>query len=138
MWLAGYRVMVLPGAVAYHAAETPLKPRSFYNQYFIHYHGCKNYLTMLIKNLPAYRLYIVGMNAFIWFIIGCALWFKNKQGAKWVWWGIWYNIKNFGYIWNKRKLIRRAGFDFRLIYKNPPIFYYLNRFKDYLIHQLHC
>lgn len=138
IWLAGYKIMVLPSAIGYHAFETPLKPRSYYNQRYIHYHGCKNYLTMLIKCLPANRLYIVGINAFIWFIMGCVLWPRNRQGAGWIWQGIWYNIRNFRYIWGKRKKIKRIKSDYwHLIYKNPRLSYYFGRFKDYISHQLH-
>ena len=138
VWLAGYNVKVLPSAFAYHAFETALKPKSYYNPYLIHYHGCKNYITMLIKCLPANRLYIALINAFLWFIMGCLLWFRNKQGAYWIWQGIWYNIRNFRHIWSKRKAIKRINKNFfHLIYKNPSIFYYIVRAKDYLIHQLH-
>lgn len=138
VWLAGYKVMVLPSAIGYHAFETSLKPRSYYNQQYIHYHGCKNYITMLIKNLPANRLYIVIINAFIWFIMACALWFRSRKGAKFILQGIWYNIRNIKYIWHKRKLIKRTNKDYwKYIYKSPSLRYYFNRFRDYLIHQLH-
>lgn len=138
VWLAGYKVMVLPSAFAYHACESSLKPKEFYNPYFIHYHGCKNYITMLIKNLPANKLYMVLVNAFIWFVMGCLMWFKNRKASKWILSGIWYNIKNFKYIWGKRKQVKRVNNDFfGHIYKNPPIVYYFIRAKEYLIHQLH-
>ncbi len=138
VWLAGYQTMVLPSAIGYHAFETPLKPKSYYNQYYIHYHGCKNYLTMLIKNLPTRKLYIVLINAFIWFVMGLVMYFKNRQGAKWIMQGIWYNIRNFGYIWKKRKAVYRLDNDFyKYVTKNPSLFYYLNRCKEYLWHELH-
>lgn len=138
VWLAGYKVMVLPSAIGYHAFETVLKPRSYYNQYYIHYHGCKNYITMLIKNLPTRKLYIVLINTSIWFIMGCALWFRSKQGAKWIMQGIWYNIRNFKYIWRKRQTIYRLDNTFyKDIIRNPSPFYYFSRFRDYLTHQLH-
>ena len=138
VWLAGYKIMVLPSAIGYHAFETPLKPRSYYNQKYIHYNGCKNYITMLIKNLPASKLYIVLINASIWFFIGCCLFFRNRQGAKWIMQGLWYNIANFGYIWGKRKKIKRLKWNFYpCITKNPPISYYLVRFYDYIQHELH-
>ena len=133
VWLAGYKVMVLPSAIGYHAFETVLKPKSYYNQEYIHYHGCKNYITMLIKNLPARKLYIVFINVSIWFIIGFCLWFRNRQGAKWIMQGIWYNIRNLPYIWKKRKHPQNISY----IWKNPPIWYYFGRFMDYLIHSLH-
>ena len=139
VWLAGYKVMVLPSAIGYHAFETTLKPKSYYNPYYIHYHGCKNYITMLIKNLPANKLYIVLINTFIWFIMGCLMWFKNRQASKWIFEGIWYNIRNFRYIWQKRQKIQKNADHsyWKLIYKNPPLFYYLKRFKDYFYHNLH-
>ncbi len=138
VWLAGYKVMVLPSAIGYHAFETSLKPKSYYNPYYIHYHGCKNYITMLIKNLPARKLYIVGINAFVWFVMGLLMFFRNKQAGKWIMQGIWYNIRNFKYIWQKRKAVYRLdnGF-YKYIVKNPSIFYYFHRFSDYLLHQLH-
>lgn len=138
VWLAGYKVMVLPSAIGYHAFETALKPRSYYNQHYIHYHGCKNYLTMLIKNLPASKLYIALINAFIWFIMGLLMFFRNKQAGKWIWQGIWYNIKNFRYIWRKRKSIKKVKSNYwESIYKNPSLSYYFARFKEYLYHRLH-
>lgn len=137
VWLAGYIVMVLPSAIGYHAFETALKPRSYYNQRYIHYHGCKNYITMLIKNLPASRLHIVFINAALWFIMSCALWFRSRQGARWIWQGLWYNIKNFMYVWRKRKNIARTKYPFGTICKSPELSYYWNRFIGYLTHRLH-
>lgn len=138
VWLAGYTVMVLPSAIGYHAFETALKPRSYYNQRYIHYHGCKNYITMLIKNLPASRLYIALINALLWFIMGCALWFRSRQGAKWIWQGLWYNIRNFKYIWRKRKKIMRVDYPFlQVVSKSPNLSYYWGRFIGYLCHNLH-
>lgn len=138
IWLAGYKIMVLPSAIGYHAFETALKPRSYYNQKYIHYHGCKNYLSMLIKNLPANKLYIVAINALIWLFMACCLVFRNRQGAVWILQGMWYNVANFGYVWRKRLTIKRIDNNFLpLVTKNPSILYYLSRFKDYLVHQLH-
>ena len=140
IWLAGYKIMVLPSAIAYHAAETALKPSNYYNQRFIHYHGCKNYITMLIKNLPANKLYIVLINTFIWFITSCCLWFKSKQGAQWIRQGIYYNITELKHTWAKRRIIQKNAdhSTAKLYYKNPPLKYYLGRLKDYITHQLHC
>lgn len=137
VWLAGYRVMVLPSAIGYHAFETVLKPRSYYNQYYIHYHGCKNYITMLIKNLPARKLYIVLINAFIWFIMAGLMLLKgNRKACKWILQGIWYNIEHFKLIWKKR--MKNTNYSYwKYIYKNPSIFYYFNRYREYIIHELH-
>lgn len=139
IWLAGYEIMVLPSAIGYHAFETSLKPRSYYNQRYIHYHGCKNYITMLIKNLPANKLYIVVINAAIWLAISCALWTRSNQGARWIWQGVWYNIKNLKHIlWKRRVIQKRASHSTANLYlKNPPAEYYIGRFREYIHHQLH-
>ena len=139
VWQAGYRVVIRNDAVAYHAFETPLKPKSYYNPYYIHYHGCKNYITTLLKNLPSNRLYIALLNAGIWFIMGLAMLFKNRQAGIWIFQGIWYNIKNFKYIWRKRQEIQKTADHsyWKLIYKSPPLSYYFQRFSEYWWHQLH-
>lgn len=139
VWLAGYKIMVLPSAIGYHAFDTALKPREYYNQDYIFYHGCKNYPMMLIKNLPTNKLYIAAINAFLWGIMGCCLLFKNKRGAGLIFKGISYNIRNFGAIWGKRKRIQAgASHQCHQIYsRNPPLMYYFSRFIDYLKDQLH-
>ncbi len=136
VWQSGYKVVIRNDAIAYHAFETPLKPRSYYNQEYIHYNGCKNYITTLIKNLPLSRMYIAVINFGIWFLMGCCLWVKNRQGGKWIFQGLWYNVKNFRYIWNKRIKIANHSY-WKLVRKDPPISYYFGRFKDYITHQLH-
>ena len=136
VWQLGYKVVIRNEAIAYHAFETPLKPRSYYNQKYIHYNGCKNYITTLIKNLPLSRMYIAVINFGIWFLMGCCLWVKNRQGGKWIFQGLWYNVKNFRYIWSKR--MKKPDHSYwKLVRKNPPISYFFNRFWGYLNHKLH-
>jgi GT2 family glycosyltransferase len=131
VWQLGYKVVIRNDAIAYHAFETPLKPSSYYNKQYIHYNGCKNYITTLIKNLPPTKIYIAGINFLIWLFMGCCLWCRNRQGGKWIFQGLWYNVKNFSYIWNKRIKIANHSY-WKLIRKDPPISYYFGRFKDYL------
>ena len=138
VWLAGYIVVIRNEAIAYHSSETSLKPKDFYNKEFIHYHGCKNYITMLLKNLPYRMFWMVLINALIWLFMGVCLWFKNRQASKWIFRGIWYNIKNLRYILNKRKKINRVSEDFYpTIIKNPPFSYFWVRCKEYLTHKIH-
>ena len=131
VWNYGYQVVVRNDAIAYHAFETKLKPENYHNKYFIYYHGCKNYITMLLKNLPPYKLYIALLNALVWFTMACFIALKNRKASSWIFQGLWYNIKNFRYIWKKRRY-RVWGDYYPDITKNPPLFYYLNRFKEYL------
>ena len=136
VWQLGYKVIIRNDAIAYHAAETNLKPRSYYNQHYIHYHGCKNYITTLIKNLPPQRLYIAVINFMIWLFMGCCLWIRDRRGGKWIFQGLWYNIKNFRYIWKKRMITADHSY-WKLIRKDPQLNYYFVRFNDYLTHKLH-
>jgi len=134
IWRAGYEVWAIGGAMGLHAFETIFKPKSYYNPYYIHFHGCKNYLTMLLKNLPRRKLYIALFNASAWFTMALLLVGRNKQASKWILQGIWYNIKNF-----RRIMAKRTG-NFSIpdvVWKNPPISYYINRCREYLTHQLH-
>ena len=127
-------VYTLKDAIGYHAFETSLKPKSYYNPYYIHYHGCKNYLTMLLKNLPGNRLYIALLNACAWFTMAILIVGRNKQASKWILQGIWYNIKNFKKIMKTRK----GNFSIPdYCWKNPPLSYYFTRAREYLTHQLH-
>jgi GT2 family glycosyltransferase len=136
IWQLGYKVVIRNDAVAYHAFETNLKPRSYYNQRYIHYNGCKNYITTLIKNLPPSKMYIAVINFGIWFFMGCCLWVRNRQGGKWIFEGLGYNIKHFSYIWSKRIKIANHSY-WKTIRKNPPITYFFGRFFGYLAHKLH-
>lgn len=131
VWQLGHKVVIRNDAIAYHAFETSLKPRSYYNQKYIHYNGCKNYIITLIKNLPLSRMYIAVINFGIWFLMGCCLWVKNRQGGKWIFQGLWYNVKNFRYIWNKRMKKPNHSY-WKLVRKDPKISYYFGRFMDYL------
>jgi len=142
VWLAGYKVMMLPQAKAFHAFETQFKPRSYYNNYYIHYHGSKNYVTMLIKNLGWSRMWIANINWNIWLVMGIAMWFKNRKASKWILQGCWYNVTHLGYILSKRRRTQelRKVKDrqlFSQFFKNPPVRYYFQRFFEYLTHQLH-
>lgn len=136
LWRAGYANVVLPWVSAYHAFETSLKPKSYYNNRYIHFHGCKNYITMLLRNLPPSKLYIAFLNAGVWLFTGICMWPRNHQAAKWIFQGIWYNIKNFPAVIRYRRQQKNYWIP-RVVWHNPGMGYYFGRLKDYLTHQLH-
>ncbi len=135
VWHTGNRVMLLPNAIAYHKFGGE-KDASYYNKRFIHYNGCRNYICMLLKNLNFKRLYIVGINSFIWGIVGCGFILRNRQVSLWIFQGIWYNIRNFAYIMRKRANIQRRVDENKFFYK-AGWRYYWGRLKDYWTNQLH-
>ncbi len=135
VWHAGYKVMLLPHAWGYHETGKR-KDASYYQKKFIHYHGCKNYISMLIKNLNTSRLYIAVINAFIWFCVAVVFLFRNRQASRWIFQGIWYNVVNLPRIWKKRQAIKKTKREDCLIV-NPGWRYYRDRLKDYWNNQLH-
>lgn len=139
VWHRGYSVLQLPKAVAYHAFGTKLKDDSYYQKRYIHYHGCKNYITMLIKNLQKRHMWVAIINAMIWTFMGIVWLFKKPQIGKWILQGVWYNIRNIRYVWSKRVKRRMLGdeFLFNFIKAKAGMGYFLNRFKEYLVHELH-
>lgn len=81
--LAGYKCLFLPSAVVYHARGATKGHRSA----FVGYHGSKNLLNTLVKNMPT-ALLIKYMPAIIWyqiktlgsFIFGFKYGLSNLQG----------------------------------------------------------
>lgn len=58
-WLAGYETYFLPFITVYHAYGTKRKKIEYYIKAQIFYHGCRNTIATLIKNLSLKRLVIV-------------------------------------------------------------------------------
>ena len=108
VWLAGSRVVFIPGAIVYHAFNTPKKEfKRYYKKQIVRYYGCRNYITTLIKNLEFKNLIKI-----LPFHIGCwlslALFFTLKGGITdsfLILKGIGWNILNFGVVLKKRSLI---------------------------------
>ena len=142
VWLAGHKVVIHRYSTADHAFGSKIKGPEYYNKRFIHYHGCKNYITMLIKNLQLRNFWMVGINFSIWTGVGICFLFRNRQVSKWIFQGLWYVLTHLPLIWKKRQKIQknRKHSDkelFKYIMHNPGWKYYFNRIKDYLTHQLH-
>jgi len=139
VWLAGYKVMQLPFATAIHCAES--KDKSYYNPEYIYYHGCKNYITMLIKNLGLWYMPIALINFCLWAFTGVLFLFKSPKKAFWIFQGLWYNIVNLPHILKKRNKIQkeRVLTDtelFPYVYTSTGIKYYMTRLWEYLFSPL--
>ena len=140
VWWLGYKVMLLPQDLCYHIGDTQEKPKSYHNQHWMHYHGSKNYITMLIKNLEWSSTMVIIKNIAVWLVMACLFMFKKPKTAKWILQGIFYNVVNLRHILAKCRQTKRAVSQrqlFKYILYNPPITYYLNRFKEYLFHPNH-
>ena len=141
VWLAGFKVFFVPYAVTYHAFNTPLKNvKQFYSQKTIHYHGCKNYTTMLIKNLEWKNLiWILPKHLLVWVLVGFIFILKLEfQKAGYTFRGIGYNFWHIrAILYKKRALncfirVKKDKDIQRYIFSKTPFSYYVNRFLTYI------
>lgn len=145
IWLKGYRVVFNSGATGYHAFNTKFKPpEKYYTSSRVHFNGCRNYITMLIKNLEAKNLWrILPVHLSIWFFAGVAMLITGKiaQGMN-ILKALGWCLTKTGSILSKRRKIqeRRNVTDdelWTLIFKAPPRGYCWRRFTRYLRIGLH-
>ena len=142
VWLSGHTVMFSYRSKAYHAFNTKFKPVNvFYTSDRVHYNGCRNYLTMLLKNLPTRLLWIVPIHATIWALAGVCFCLSGKwRYGKNVFRGLWYVIDQWGWIMAKRKSVQfRVSEDYNVsdIFLSPGPQYYIQRFLRYVRSGLH-
>jgi len=145
LWLKGYTVWFLPWAVGYHAFNTKFKPANeYYTSKRVQFNGCRNYITMLIKNLEARNLWrILPTHILIWFSAGSVMLFTGKLKQGWnIYGGLWYVLRNLSKILKKRKEVQesRSRTDEEIwpyIFRQAPKGYYLQRFSRYLRIGLH-
>ena len=144
IWLAGYQVWWCPQSVALHKFNTPLKPvNKYYTSTRVQFNGCRNYITMLIKNLGVSHLWIVPIHTMIWFIASVAMLGTGKVVQSWnIIKGIGSVLVNLGGILKKRKEIQknREITEKQLwacIKRRPPKGYYTQRFTRYARTSLH-
>jgi len=131
LWIKGYSSLQAWQARAFHHTN---KDKGYYIKRNIHFHGCKNYLMMLIKNVDAAHWYLPVVNAFIWNVTAFLFLFRNPRVSLWIWEGMWWVLRNFKAIWRKRALRRMNNAP---LFRDPPCVYYVNRLREYLTHQLH-
>jgi len=144
IWIAGYEVWWCPSSVALHKFNTPLKPvNKYYTSSRVHYNGCRNYITMLIKNLGVRRLWIIPLHMSIWFIASIAMIGTGKVEQGWnIMRGIGFVLRNLKKILRKRKEVQwgRIVDDrtlWSIISRRTPRAYYTSRFRKYISIGLH-
>lgn len=145
VWLSGKSVYYSTKSVAYHAFNTIYKPfNKFYSLDRVHFNGCRNYITMLIKNLGLVNLiFMLPIHIIIWTLTGLLMvgtlnWrpgLKVLKGVGWI-------FINWTKIVHKRKLVQetRKVSDadlFGSIYRNPKWTYYTQRLWKYISKGLH-
>ncbi len=110
IWLAGYRVVCLPTSVVYHDFDIATSKLSLESKFLVKYHGTKNYVMTLLKNLNGRNLMkMLPSHLVLW--TGIAVWHASKKRfteSSWILRGILWNIMNFGTIWAKRREIQNT------------------------------
>lgn len=144
IWLSGGFVAFAPEATGIHYFNTKFKPaKEYYTSKRVHYNGCRNYVTMLLKNLGTEHLWIVPIHCLIWFTASLAMigTLKVRQGWN-IMQGLGYCIKNIGAIVRKRKKVQEERETLEkdlwpLIHRKAPRGYAWQRFTRYIRTCLH-
>jgi len=134
-WLLGYRNIFVYKSVVYHEFGTSSitigKMKSNYNAKF---HGSKNYILTLFKNLETKNLFrILIPHVILWLGLACYNLFRGKiSECYWILLGIGWNIGNLPKSIQKRRWVQKArvkGDDqlFKIFMKKMPFWYYLNK-----------
>ncbi len=136
IWLKGSKVMLIPNSIIYHRFGTSSIILKNDINYFVKFHGAKNYVQTLIKNLEFKNLIkILTIHIFLWFGIATFLFSKRKfKSSKWIILGLVWNLTNLKRILEKRRRIQknRVVSDSEIlpkIIKKREISYFLNKLK---------
>jgi len=109
VWLKGYRVVYIPRSIVYHAFGRIPKLASPYTKFLAKYHGTKNYIATLLKNLGTWNLLRI-LPVHIGFWLGLVIWHILRRrliDARWIMRGMLWNLTNIKLTWIKRQGIQR-------------------------------
>lgn len=134
-WLNGWLVVFLPTSIVYHEFGKARKVKSARTRYLSSFHGTKNYVTTLIKNLDTINLLkILPIHIILWIAIVVRYYTKKRLfEANWIIKGLLYNLISFRSIWLKREFVQnfvRKVPDndiFPHIMRKQPISYFFNK-----------
>ena len=139
-WLAGYKNIFCPKSIVYHkfsSTKDIVDPK--FNNYLVRFHGTKNYIQTLIKNLSFwYLLKILPVHLILWFCLATYLLLTGKfLSAKNIYKGLFWNFSHLRQTLRKRKLVqeKRKVSDQKLFvtYKlmsKTNLRYYINKFTN--------
>lgn len=145
IWLRGYAVYFDHMATGYHAFNTKFKPvEKHYTSSRVQFNGCRNYITMLIKNLEARNLWrILPIHVAIWLGAGLVMLITGKvrEGIN-ILRGLVYVVRHLRGILRKRgriQITRRVSDRdiWPLIFRRAPRGYYKTRILRYVTLGLH-
>jgi len=139
IWLQGYKVLFAPLSVVYHDSATTSRilPQKR-SRYLVKFHGTKNYIQTLIKNLDVKNLLrILPIHIALWVAMISVFSLRGRfYEAKCVFEGIIWNVKSCRKVLAKRKIVKsqRKVTDaelFPTILRRKPLRYYVNKSRKW-------
>ncbi len=138
-WLRGHTAICNSDSIVYHrfSSTKHVVDRSF-NNYLVRFHGSKNYILTLGKNMGGnYLLRILPIHIFLWVGVSIFLLFRGQYlSSKNILNGLFWNVTNIKTIWRKRKEIQENRiisdeeiFRSHHLLKTKPLFYFIKKFK---------
>lgn len=109
-WLSGYQNVLCPKSIVYHQfSSTKNIVSKDFNNYLIRFHGTKNYIQTLIKNLSILNLIkILPIHLFLWFSLDLFLLLTGKFKSSFnIFRGIIWNLINLSKTLKKRHIIQK-------------------------------
>jgi len=132
IWLAGYRIVYCPTSVVRHEYSTSRAVLgAAAHTRLVKFHGCKNYIATLVKNMGGWRL-VCALPGHVgaWFGLACFELVRGRfRSGGWILQGIGWTISHAGRLLRKRRAVQRVRkvSDSDLwprIYRRTPFSYY--------------
>lgn len=135
-WLAGYKTIFAYDSIVYHYySATKVLTDPNFNNYLVRFHGPKNHILTLYKNLSFKNLiFILPKHIFLWFCLAMYLILTGKRNSGFnILKGMGWNIANYQKNQKKRILIQQSRIIsdeelFKKIYKKKNLSYYVQNF----------
>lgn len=135
-WLAGYKAIFAYDSIVFHHFSSIKKIASpAFNNRLVRFHGTKNYILTLYKNLALRNLIVIlPKHIFLWFGLAFYLLLRGSLASFGnILKGIIWNFFNFRKNYLKRKVIQRNRVItdkelFEIVYKKRGIYHYIKKF----------
>ncbi|MDD2482693.1 MAG: glycosyltransferase family 2 protein [Candidatus Shapirobacteria bacterium] len=133
-WLKGFKTVYCPNSIVYHGFSGSFKLLNFnFANYNLYFHGTKNYILTILKNLSLPKLIIIlpkQISIFILYSI-YLLFIKFKvKGSFYIILGIIWNIKNI-----KKTLLKRRTIQKNRVLTDKKLFTYIYK-KESIINKI--
>lgn len=110
VWLQGYRIIFVPESRVLHEFGTSSVILGSQQNYLVKFHGCKNYISTLVKNLEFRALlWMLPVHVALWCAMAGWLVLKGSfSDACYIVQGIGWTILHTPQLWRKRQAVQRT------------------------------